>query len=280
MRILVAQSASGHAEAIVNSLRSEGHVVDLVEDIRRLAEAPVDDEVDAVVAPQGERLQELVAQSLPEAEVIQTADGVHLELSIVEIVRHLEERNRLLEENRRLVGSLKRYAKELEVFSTSLREVTDHDALTGLYNHRYFVDAFETELSRARRHRRPFAVMLLEVDHFRQYNHDNGHAAGDLLLQKIARIIQDASRRSTTFARFSAARFVGLLPETDPAGARAAAAKYRKLIADAALPAEVGTAGACVTISAGGAAYPAEGVGLDELIGLADDALVSSRSAG
>ncbi len=82
---------------------------------------------------------------------------------------------------------------------TSVREMSMIDPLTNIANRRYFDDRLDNEWRRAGRHRTPFSVMMIDVDHFKAYNDHHGHAAGDVVLQKVAAALQGALQRATDF---------------------------------------------------------------------------------
>src|SRR5207244_12338390 len=93
------------------------------------------------------------------------------------------------------------------------RSVTD--ALTGLHNRRHLMGTLASEAQRSRRLRRPFSVLLADVDHFKQYNDTQGHPAGDSALVKIADILRKTTRTVDCVARYGGEGFpVGLLEAT------------------------------------------------------------------
>lgn len=113
------------------------------------------------------------------------------------------------------------------------RHLAASDALTGLPNRRAFVDAMDRERSRAARHALPFSFVMIDVDHFKSVNDTFGHAAGDLVLQMVARVLNAIARRSDIVGRWGGEEFVVALPQTSEAGARVAAERLRKAIFDA-----------------------------------------------
>ena len=89
------------------------------------------------------------------------------------------------------------------------------DALTGLHNRRYFADRLSADFSRARRYKEPLALLLLDVDHFKQINDTHGHAAGDAVLQTLAAIFGKRCRDADMVARVGGDEFAFLLYHSD-----------------------------------------------------------------
>jgi diguanylate cyclase (GGDEF)-like protein len=104
------------------------------------------------------------------------------------------------------------------------------DPLTGVYNRRAYGKRISEELQRYLRHKRPFSMLMLDVDHFKSVNDQYGHAVGDLCLKEIIKRIQPLLRQSDFLARFGGEEFVLLLPETVQSGAVEVAEKLRKCI--------------------------------------------------
>lgn len=96
-----------------------------------------------------------------------------------------------------------------------LREQAERDGLTGLFNHRYFVDAVEREFARARRYRRPLSLLMIDLDGFKTINDTCGHPQGDQVLRQVARLILQSVRFVDVAARYGGDEFSIILPETD-----------------------------------------------------------------
>lgn len=148
------------------------------------------------------------------------------------------------------------------------------DPLTGLLNRAGFDGALAGELERARRHRQPLALVMLDLDHFKRVNDQHGHPAGDRVLQGLARLLEEHLRESDLCARWGGEEFAVLAPMTGAAGGARLAEKIRGLMAETAL----GPSGP-VTGSFGVAALrpdePAEA-----LIRRADEALYRAKARG
>ena len=93
------------------------------------------------------------------------------------------------------------------------------DGLTGLYNKRYFLEAVDREVARARRYTRPLALIMIDIDHFKNINDTYGHLAGDHILKELGEILKSRVRREELVVRYGGEELVILLPETDREGA-------------------------------------------------------------
>lgn len=100
-----------------------------------------------------------------------------------------------------------------------LRTMSVTDSLTGVYNRRYFQERLQAEMIRAERQGGRFSVIMLDIDHFKAINDNQGHATGDLVLQIICQRIGDRLRRSDVFCRLGGEEFMILCPDTDPSQA-------------------------------------------------------------
>ncbi|HOJ68197.1 MAG TPA: diguanylate cyclase [Candidatus Hydrogenedentes bacterium] len=119
--------------------------------------------------------------------------------------------------------------KQLE---EELKDLSIRDGLTGLYNQRYFQEKLREELERARRQRRPLSMVLLDVDHFKQYNDTYGHLEGDKVLKAIGEVIREHTRGYVDSCfRYGGDEFVVLLPDTDEEQARGVGERIRAAFA-------------------------------------------------
>jgi diguanylate cyclase (GGDEF)-like protein len=160
-----------------------------------------------------------------------------------------------------------------------LRQMADHDPLTGCWNRRRFVRFLCDELARARRHCEPLAAVMVDVDHFKRINDTFGHAAGDAVLRQLATLIPANLRKYDRFGRIGGEEFVVALPAAGPEDARAAAWRLREVVA--AHPVLVGDEAIDVTASFGVAAsMPSGHVDAEELLRRADAALYAAKAQG
>ncbi len=164
--------------------------------------------------------------------------------------------------------------------SQKLLQMATRDPLTGLFNRGYVDDRFAVELSRARRYRTPLTIAVVDADRFKLLNDTHGHPAGDQVLRKIGALLHDTFRQSDTSGRYGGEEFVVILPETDLEGAQAKIESLRETISST--PFQLGPRGeeVQVTISAGLACFPDDGLNAADLFALADDRLFRAKREG
>jgi two-component system, cell cycle response regulator len=164
--------------------------------------------------------------------------------------------------------------QELEEKSEQLRELVITDGLTGLKNHRGFREILESNFSFSVRQGMPFSVIMLDVDHFKQYNDAFGHPAGDEVLREVANVLKANVRAHDIVARYGGEEFVVLCPATDATGSREVADRLRQAIEEHTWPHRQ------VTASFGVATFGAGTGTSSELVDQADKALYRSKQAG
>ncbi|MBV8123025.1 MAG: GGDEF domain-containing protein [Burkholderiaceae bacterium] len=151
-----------------------------------------------------------------------------------------------------------------------------HDGLTGLLNRNRLLQLGDAELSRWRRYAQPFAILLIDIDHFKRINDTLGHLAGDRALVRCARTLSQSLRACDRLARFGGEEFMALLPATDAPAALALAERLRAMLER--LPAEPD--GPACTASVGVTVVRATDTSLTGLIARADAALYQAKAAG
>lgn len=173
-----------------------------------------------------------------------------------------------------------RLAHQLSEANLRLNDLVYRDALTGLYNHRYFQESLGAELARSRRYRFPLSLILFDLDHFKKINDSYGHPSGDKLLRVLADNIQQTVRPSDIVARYGGEEFAVILPQTDIAGVRVFAARLRRLVENIIL--QIDGQMLQVTVSVGGTTCNPEqtDVTQDLLIRTADRGLYMSKHNG
>lgn len=155
------------------------------------------------------------------------------------------------------------------------------DQLTGIPNRRSFDNQLNREWGRSVREKKPLSILLLDVDHFKNYNDVYGHQQGDAALQSIAMTIKKTIRRSSDFAaRWGGEEFVALLPATDKKGAMEIGEKIRYNIEQTPIPVENGEV-TRVTVSIGVSVMtPAQNNLPEDFITYADKALYNAKETG
>lgn len=168
----------------------------------------------------------------------------------------------------------------LESANAQLETLSLEDELTGIANRRYFERALTDEWNRARRREHYLALILLDLDHFKNLNDRLGHQAGDECLRQLGAFLQESVRRSgEVVARYGGEEFAILLPGASATAAERVAETLRAGIER--LAAAKGDAANCVTASCGVAAMiPAAGVSADDLVASADRALYEAKNSG
>ena len=163
---------------------------------------------------------------------------------------------------------------ELEAANQQLERLATTDGLTGLNNHRNFQTRFAENFQVAARYGNTVSVLLLDVDHFKQFNDTFGHPAGDQTLKTVANALTLAARTTDFVARYGGEEFAVILPETDAQGAIEAAERFRAAVESQEWPARA------VTVSIGVATWNITAETPSTLLQQADDALYISKRGG
>ncbi len=146
---------------------------------------------------------------------------------------------------------------------------TRTDQLTGVSNRRALDDTLKSWIAMKQRYELHFSIVLFDIDHFKQINDEHGHLVGDQVLQKFAKLMDDAARETDLVTRFGGEEFVILMPQTALHGACIFSERVRKLV-------ETNLA---ITVS-GGVAEAMDGESEERLLERADEALYHSKAAG
>lgn len=176
---------------------------------------------------------------------------------------------------------LKLFAKQIELAITiadlfeAVKNQAVTDALTTLYNRRYFEEFLEKEVIRAHRLNQPFTLIALDLDYLKQINDKHGHSFGDLAIKTVADVLKKNARSIDVPARMGGEEFNVLLPGVDSKGGLIAAERIRKAISEC----ELDTIGH-ITASIGVATYFEHSDNIDELLEIADQAMYSAKRNG
>jgi len=167
---------------------------------------------------------------------------------------------------------------EFRKMEADLERIAYFDSLTGLANRRAALMRFRDELSRAGRQGRPFAMLLLDLDHFKQVNDTYGHQAGDAVLEHVAAILNRVKRAEDALGRIGGEEFLVLLTDCFGQDAMDAGLRICESIAKSDLPYDGKRL--AVTISGGLAIYPSDGMDWDTLFSAADQRLYRAKEDG
>lgn len=160
-----------------------------------------------------------------------------------------------------------------------LRDLTIHDSLTSLLNRKEFERLMDLEMTRALRHGHEIALLMIDIDHFKNVNDQYGHQAGDEVLKSVADRIRASLRPSDMMARYGGEEFIVMLPETDRKGADAFGERLCAYVRST--PVDISpTIQPVITVSGGIAMFPADADTKPALIEAADKTLYAAKSAG
>jgi diguanylate cyclase (GGDEF)-like protein len=180
-----------------------------------------------------------------------------------------------------MVSRLREGRRELDNINDMLQKKNEElerlsitDGLTGLVNHRFLIQRLNEEGIRANRYHHEFSVLMADVDHFKQYNDEFGHPAGDEVLKRVADILRASVRPGDTAARYGGEEFAIVMPETPSAEAFEIAEHVRARVASESFP------GRKVTLSIGLAEFPTDADQPNAVIAAADKALYEAKHGG
>lgn len=160
----------------------------------------------------------------------------------------------------------------------TMRELATRDSLTGLYVNRCFREMLEEEVRKAEYLKRPFALIFVDIDHFKRYNDEYGHSAGDIVLRNIGALLQKGIGPAEFAARYGGEEFALLLPGSSRKEAAVLAEKLRRQIERSVIV--LRRVERHVTASFGVSVYPEDGRTKEELLWAADKRLYEAKNAG
>lgn len=196
------------------------------------------------------------------------------------LIASLQSKNQaLLEMNRELEAKIHERTHELAEANTRLAQLAVTDGLTGLYNHRHFHERLSLEVERSQRSGLPLSLLMLDVDHFKQFNDTFGHPAGDEVLRQLARVLADARRANDVVARYGGEEFAVILVDTPKFTAAKVAERVRERIHTHDFSEAAPRAGK-LSASIGVATFPDDGADAETLVRTADTALYAAKRSG
>ena len=302
MKILIVEDDAEQGRYLQKGLREAGHITQLADNGRDGLFLGTTENFDAIVLdrmlPQvdgltilrtlrasGKDLPIIVLSALGEVderiEGLRAGGDDYLVKPVSEMV--LRAKIRAMQRIAQMRYSLLVLTRKLDEANRELKRLSAVDGLTSIANRRSFDDALAKEWRRAARNEASLALLLVDVDFFKQFNDNYGHQLGDECLKAVARTLDAQLRRpGDLVARFGGEEFVVLLPQTDSAGAERVADSLRVAIEQLGITHGHSQAGDVVTVSIGlAAARPArDASGPDALVDGADRALYGAKRQG
>jgi len=159
------------------------------------------------------------------------------------------------------------------------KELATHDLLTGLYNHQFLKDYLEIEIHKAKRNKTNIAVIMLDIDFFKDFNDRYGHLCGDEILQSIGDLLNQNVRKSDIACRYGGEEFMIIMPESSLANVREKAEIIREMVKAVSIK-RGSLIVKNITVSLGVSFYPQNGLTRSELIEAADKALYNAKQTG
>jgi two-component system cell cycle response regulator len=197
---------------------------------------------------------EAINQSLIHRFIVKPWENQYLRLQMLESLANYREK------------------KRIEVLAVT-------DPVTLLKNHRYFQDQLKIEVERAVRHQRSLSLIMTDIDHFKKFNDQHGHPAGDFILKSVAGRLLEGVRGLDTVARYGGEEFVVILPDTSFENALVVSERLRASFENKSFPSP-DSGPVSLTISLGVASTPLHTDDANELIAIADAALYRAKRLG
>ena len=181
--------------------------------------------------------------------------------------------------NKRALIGFSSDVSEIYNMKEEFKRLANTDYLTNLYNRRYFMQQGEQEYSRSKRHNKPFSIISVDIDHFKAINDNFGHPAGDHVLKKVSKKLQQSIRSEDVLARMGGEEFTIILPETTQLSAQALAERTRETLQSLFIcyqnDIEIN-----VTISLGVTTLTAQDINFDSVLVRVDEALYKAKENG
>ncbi|MFC1684523.1 diguanylate cyclase [Pseudomonadota bacterium] len=169
--------------------------------------------------------------------------------------------------------------EKMQLFE-KVKKLADTDGLTGLFNHRYFVKQLREELRRTKRFSHPLSVLIMDVDHFKNYNDSNGHLKGNDALKGVTEVMRRAIRKVDVLARYGGEEFALIVPEANKEQALKTAERICRAIEKEEFAGEEKQPLGKLTLSIGVATYPDDAKREGTLLDRADHALYEAKREG
>ncbi|MHB9095360.1 MAG: GGDEF domain-containing protein, partial [Eubacteriales bacterium] len=178
-----------------------------------------------------------------------------------------------------LISELQSAYQQLCVYNAQVEELANTDPLTGIYNYRYFTERLDKELELSKRFNRFLCLIIIDIDHFKDFNDTYGHPTGDLALKGAATVFRQNIRDKDVLCRYGGEEFLILLPSTGIEEAFKCAERIRESIQHHPVVIN-GEQTVHITISGGVASYPLDAGTGEQLLRIADEVLYSAKHKG
>ena len=200
---------------------------------------------------------------------------INASVHIISVIRDITKR-------KEVESQMKALVKQLEIEKNTAQRNAITDSLSGLFNRGYFDKILRAEFFRLMRSGGPLSLIMLDIDHFKNFNDTYGHLAGDKCIQMISKTLKDiGGRASDVAARYGGEEFILILPETNSQGAKIMGERIRRAIEGLAIPHEASETAKTVTVSVGIVTmYPSELASAEQILKLVDEALYEAKETG
>jgi diguanylate cyclase (GGDEF)-like protein/PAS domain S-box-containing protein len=197
-----------------------------------------------------------------------------------ELMEKIRERDQYARELQALRDLYREKLKEIDKMREDAVLLSYIDDLTGIYNHRFFIQQLTMEVERQKRYPSPLSLLMIDIDYFKHYNDTNGHLAGDQALKAISILIRHGVRQTDIVARYGGEEFSAILINTRKEGAVEIGERMRRNVAETRFPNERAQPNGDLTVSIGIATFSPSVSTLTDLIREADNALYRAKKAG
>lgn len=179
-----------------------------------------------------------------------------------------------------LSRKLRENEEKIHVLLQKTRELSVTDGLTSLYNQTHFFLLLKLQLEKSRRYHTSFSLVIFDVDHFKNYNDNNGHLKGSEALSRVGELMRTVFRSSDVMAKYGGDEFVVILPNSDKVGTFLAADRMREVVEEEPFDGRENQPEGKVTLSLGISSFPEHGETIEELLDSADKALYEAKKSG
>jgi diguanylate cyclase (GGDEF)-like protein len=205
---------------------------------------------------------------------------IKMEMLEKELIQKTRERDQYAKELQVLRNLYREKVKEIEKMTEEAVLLSYIDDLTGIYNHRFFIQQLTMEVERQKRYSTPLSLLMIDIDYFKNYNDTNGHLAGDQALKTIAMLIQQGVRQTDIVARYGGEEFSAILINSGREDGKKIAERVRENVAETHFPNENFQPNGDLTVSIGVGTFSPSISTLTDLIREADNALYRAKRAG